>query len=84
MLSLIELDATDILYPSFFKLERIEFILVSTGKLRTDDKAKYLVHPIDAISYPICLYYPIKDLTIKEFKGRISDVFGNKYDNYGE
>lgn len=57
---------------------------ISTGKLRTDDKAKYLVHPIDAISYPICLYYPIKDLTIKEFKGRISDVFGNKYDNYGE
>ena len=53
---------------------------ISSGKLRCDEKAKFLGHPIDSISYPICLYYPIKDITLKEYKGKMMDVFGNKYD----
>lgn len=55
---------------------------ISSGKLRSDEKAKYLGHPFDSVSYLICLYYPIKDITVKEFKGNMLDVFGNKYE-YG-
>lgn len=53
----------------------------STGKLRTDPYAKFLVHPIDAVSYPICLYFPIRDISRKEFGDKpISDVFEGKYE----
>ena len=56
---------------------------ISAGKLRSDEKAKYLGHPFDAVGYLICLYYPIKDVNIKEFKGKMMDVFDNKYE-YGD
>ena len=54
---------------------------VSTGKLKSDAYAKYLVHPIDAVSYPICLYYPIKDINLREFGPKpMSDAFEGKYE----
>jgi hypothetical protein len=56
---------------------------ISSGKLRSDEKAKYLGHPFDAVSYPICLYYPIKDISLKEFKGTIGDIYDGKYE-YGD
>lgn len=52
---------------------------VSTGKMKSDPYAKYLIHPIDAVSYLICLYYPIKDMSITEFKGTMSDTLSEKY-----
>lgn len=56
---------------------------ISTGKLKSDDFAKFLVHPIDAVSYLICLYYPIKDVNLKEFTGEaMSDAFDGKYKEY--
>lgn len=54
---------------------------ISSGKLRSDEKAKYLGHPFDAVSYLICLYYPIKDASHKEYKGSMMDVFGGKYNS---
>lgn len=54
---------------------------VSTGKIKSDDMAKFLIHPIDAVSYLICLYYPIKDFSLKEYKGPpMSDAFDGKYE----
>lgn len=54
---------------------------ISTGKIKSDEKAKFLVHPIDAVSYLICLYYPIKDVILKEYKGPpMSDAFDGKYE----
>lgn len=56
---------------------------ISTGKLKSDDFAKYLVHPIDAVSYLICLYYPIKSIDVKSFSGGpMSDAFDGKYEGY--
>mgnify|MGYP001024670929 CR=1 FL=1 len=53
---------------------------ISTGKLRVDPRAKYLGHPFDAVSYLICLYYPIKPVDLKAYQGPpMLDVFGNKY-----
>lgn len=53
---------------------------ITTGKLRVDPRAKYLGHPFDAVSYLICLYYPIKALDVKSYSGgAMMDVFGNKY-----
>ena len=56
---------------------------ISAGKLRSDEKAKYLSHPFDAVSYLVCLYYPIKDISVKEYKGKMMDVFDGKYE-YGD
>ena len=54
---------------------------ISSGKLRSDPYAKYLGHPIDAVSYPVCLYYPIKDISRKDFGDKpYSDVFEGKYE----
>lgn len=54
---------------------------VSTGKMKSDPYAKYLIHPIDAVSYLICLYYPIKDIKLQEYKGPpMSDAFDGKYE----
>ena len=56
---------------------------VSGGKLRSDPFAKYLIHPIDAVSYLICLYYPIKDINLKDFGDNVmSDTFEGKYKDY--
>ena len=56
---------------------------ISTGKLKSDDFAKFLGHPIDAVSYLVCLYYPIKDINLKEFTGEaMSDAFDGKYKEY--
>lgn len=56
---------------------------VSTGRMKSDDFAKFLIHPIDAVSYLICLYYPIKDINLKSFTGEaMSDAFDGKYKEY--
>ena len=56
---------------------------ISTGKLKSDDNAKFLVHPIDAVSYLICLYYPIKEVDLKSFSGEpMSDAFDGKFKEY--
>lgn len=56
---------------------------VSTGKLKSDPYAKFLIHPIDAVSYLICLYYPIKDVNLQSFGSTpMSDAFEGKYKDY--
>ena len=56
---------------------------VSTGKMKSDPNAKFLIHPIDAVSYLICLYYPIKNVDIKAFEGEaMSDAFDGKFKEY--
>jgi len=55
----------------------------STGELKRNPKAKYLIHPIDAVSYLICLYHPIrKESEWFSYNNRQfgTDVFGGKYD----
>lgn len=54
----------------------------STGELKRNPKAKYLIHPIDAVSYLICKYHPIRkesEWTVYN-KHTATDVFGGKYD----
>lgn len=55
----------------------------STRELQRDTMAKFLIHPIDAVSYLVCRYHPIqKDITPwSEYQDRTgTDVFGGKYD----
>lgn len=54
----------------------------STGELKRNPKAKYLIHPIDAVSYLVCKYHPIhKESAWTVFNNKQSvDVFGGKYD----
>lgn len=57
--------------------------LPSTGELKKNKKAKYLIHPIDAVSYLVCYYHQIKNETAwEEYNNRQVgiDVFGGKYD----
>lgn len=54
---------------------------ISTGKLKSDSKAKYLSHPIDAVTYPVCLYYPIRDIHATDAEFKNIDPYGDKYDN---
>lgn len=52
-------------------------------ELQRDPKAKYLVHPIDAVSYLVCKYHPIqREVTAwVDYQSKTSvDVFGGKYD----
>ena len=55
----------------------------STGALRSDPQKKYLIHPIDAVSYLVCLYHKAK--YISEWQNYQeqdlgTDIFGGKYD----
>ena len=60
--------------------------LPSSKSIQKDSRLKYLGHPIDAVSYLVCYYFPIKSETpwqeFQEAQGINigSDVFGNKYD----
>lgn len=59
--------------------------LPSGKQIQQDSRLKYLGHPIDAVSYLICYYYPISDKTpweeYQEAQPNIAtDIFGNKYD----
>ena len=51
-------------------------------ELARDPKAKYLVHPIDAVSYLVCKYHPIQEKSEwTNFNQKTAvDVFGGKYD----
>ena len=52
-------------------------------ELQRDPKAKYLVHPIDAVSYLVCKYHPIQREVSEwsDYQNKTSvDVFGGKYD----
>lgn len=60
--------------------------LPSGRQIQSDSRLKYLGHPIDAVSYLIAYYYPIKDETPwKEYQGKAvnmaTDIFGGKYDS---
>lgn len=58
--------------------------LPSSRQIQKDSRLKYLGHPIDAVSYLVCLYYPIRDKSawsdFKEQQGMETDIFGGKYD----
>ena len=58
--------------------------LPSSKQIQKDNRLKYLGHPIDAVSYLICLYYPIKDKSAyqdyQEKQKLDTDIFGGKYD----
>lgn len=58
--------------------------LPTARMLARDPNAKYLGHPIDAASYLICLYYPVKKIDYKDTKvvdELRRDVFNGKYNN---
>lgn len=54
----------------------------STGRLKTDNYAKYLTHPTDSASYLVYMNYPIQEVTsYEDYKGTYKDVFGrDKYE----
>lgn len=55
--------------------------LPTASMISKDPNAKYLGHPIDAASYLVCMYYPIKDISYKDETSYAQrDVFGGKYD----
>lgn len=50
--------------------------------IKKDPKKKFLGHPIDAVTYNICLYHPIKVLTTTEYQGgSMGDPYGDKYED---
>lgn len=57
---------------------------ITTSKIKSDPMAKYLGHPIDAVSYLVCLYFPVKAIHLNDFNKIQSntrrDIFGGKYD----
>ena len=57
---------------------------ISASKIESDPKAKYLGHPIDAVSYLVCLYFPLKAIHLDDYNNMVDnqrrDVFGGKYD----
>lgn len=58
--------------------------LPSSRQIENDTRLKYLGHPIDAVSYLVCYYYPIKDTTpweeYQDSNNLSTDIFGGKYD----
>lgn len=59
--------------------------LPSGKQIASDSRLKYLGHPIDAVSYLVCYYYPIKSQTPWEEYQTFNDteavdIFGGKYD----
>lgn len=59
--------------------------LPSAKQIQSDSRLKYLGHPIDAVSYLVCYYHPIKSETPwEEFQSlqenSAIDIFGGKYD----
>lgn len=58
--------------------------LPTASRIKSDSKAKFLGHPIDAASYLVCLYFPVKRMTVDNFKDQSKnmgvDIFGGKYD----
>lgn len=58
---------------------------ISSSKIKNDPMAKYLGHPIDAVSYLVCLYFPIKATRYTDYKKEDKsttnrDIFGGRYD----
>lgn len=57
---------------------------ITASKIKSDPKAKYLGHPIDAVSYLVCLYFPVKAIHLSDFNKQVAnqktDIFGGKYD----
>lgn len=56
--------------------------LPSSSQISKNPKLKYLGHPIDAASYLVCFYYPIKDTTTTTFNRNTvpKDVYNGRYD----
>lgn len=57
--------------------------LPSPSAIQKDYKKKYLGHPIDAASYLVCMYYPIRLTDFKTFENKPmnTDIFNGKYDS---
>lgn len=58
--------------------------LPSAKQIEKDNRLKYLGHPLDAVSYLVCYYYPIEDETpweaYQDNEDKPTDIFGGKYD----
>lgn len=57
--------------------------LPSPSAIQKDNNKKYLGHPIDAASYLVCMYYPIKEIHFQEMPSSKyigTDIFNGKYD----
>lgn len=55
----------------------------TSRQIQKDPKKKYLIHPIDAVSYLICFYHPVREKSPwEEVKNAdyATDIFGGKYD----
>ena len=55
----------------------------TSRQIQRDPKMKYLIHPIDAVSYLVCFYHPVKaESPWEDVKNAqyATDVFGGKYD----
>lgn len=57
---------------------------ITSSKIKADPMAKYLGHPIDAVSYLVCLYFPVKAIHLQDYnkmeEKKATDIFGGKYD----
>lgn len=57
---------------------------ITSSKIKNDPYAKYLGHPIDAVSYLVCLYFPIQAIHYDKYNQQQqninTDIFGGKYD----
>ena len=57
---------------------------ITSSKIKNDPYAKYLGHPIDAVSYLVCLYFPIQAIHYDKYnqqqQNTNTDIFGGKYD----
>lgn len=55
--------------------------LPTPHQISKDNNLKYLGHPIDAASYLVCFYYPVKDTTTQAFnRANVPNIFNDKYD----
>ena len=55
----------------------------TSRQIQRDPKQKYLIHPIDAVSYLVCFYHPVREQSPwQEVKDAdyATDIFGGKYD----
>lgn len=57
---------------------------ITSSKIKNDPYAKYLGHPIDAVSYLVCLYFPVQAIHYDKYNQQQqninTDIFGGKYD----
>ena len=55
--------------------------LPTSRQIEKNNEMKYLGHPIDAASYLVCMYYPIKAIDTSKPTEYATDIFNGKYDS---